>query len=507
MSYTILIIGNHPICSNLKEQYTANGYDVARIVDYSSAVETDINSYHEICLLADYYKEVMEADNEVMDLLAQIAIAYDPLLHGKKRLLCHLLLRSQPLLHMLRLEGFSTNLENVLEINPFTIEDQWAQALTLQLDREPITIRSEKTVHLVIFGMNQMAELVAFNAAHVCHYPNNIMKDHSLRTRITIIDEDAIKKSAELIQRYYYLFENCYYRFVDPQNNSKVTRTYPPRYKTREDFVDIEWEFVSSTPYDSLVRNKIKQWAINPLQLLTIVFAGDNTESVLSDATHLPEEIKSEKIPVFMYMKNDIAFMQIQHNDSLGILCPFGMTDRGYDVHLPLLKMAKNVNYIYNKCSVIKKDDGTWEMEYVVEIDEEEKETLWQKLPFNKRMSSLYNALTIGVKMRSMGFKEDEWEKFYDISQEEIEVLAHVEHNRWCVEELLMGWRPCNEEEQHEVEADISKKEELKKRKVHYDLRSYNDLRPDATGETVKNLDRCLSACIPLIAKESKVSI
>ena len=121
-----------------------------------------------------------------------------------------------------------------------------------------------------------------------------------------------------------------------------------------------------------------------------------------------------------------------------------------------------------------------------------------------KRMSNIYNAMTIGVKMRSMGFKEDDWDKFYDMSQEDIETLAEVEHNRWSVEELMLGWRPCTDQEQREVESDISMKEILKKRKIHYDLRAYNDLRPDSSGKPVQIYDRCLSACIPLIAKESR---
>ena len=45
---------------------------------------------------------------------------------------------------------------------------------------------------------------------------------------------------------------------------------------------------------------------------------------------------------------------------------------------------------------------------------------------------------------------------------------------------------------------------ELKKRKIHYDLRAYNDLRPDSSGKPVQIYDRCLSACIPLVAKKSK---
>ena len=142
-------------------------------------------------------------------------------------------------------------------------------------------------------------------------------------------------------------------------------------------------------------------------------------------------------------------------------------------------------------------------MEYVVEVDNDEKEELWKGLPSIKRFSSIYNAMTIGVKMRSIGLPENDWEKFYDISQQEIELLSQVEHNRWCVEELILGWRPCDEKEQAEVEKDIHQKEKLKERKIHYDLRPYNDLRPDASGKPTQIYDRCLSACLPLIAKIS----
>ena len=68
----------------------------------------------------------------------------------------------------------------------------------------------------------------------------------------------------------------------------------------------------------------------------------------------------------------------------------------------------------------------------------------------------------------------------------------------------MLGWRPCTDQEQREVESDIRMKEILKKRKIHYDLRAYKDLRPDSTGRPVQIYDRCLSACIPLIAKESR---
>ena len=140
-------------------------------------------------------------------------------------------------------------------------------------------------------------------------------------------------------------------------------------------------------------------------------------------------------------------------------------------------------------------------LRYAVEIDFDEREKSWRRLSSVKRMSSIYNAMTIATKMRSVGLEEDEWGKFYDISQEDIELLAQVEHNRWCVEELILGYRPCDDEEQEMVELDIKQKRVLKGNMIHYDLRAYDDLRPDETGKSSKVYDLCLCSCLPLIAK------
>ena len=502
MQNKVLVIGSHPISSVLVRQYCQRGDKVDYLVDCHGLTEEIILSVQEICLLASSDKMPITADDEIMEALGRVAAAYQPEENSGRKLLCHLLLRSNTLLHMIRLEGFKKDIEEKLEIYPFTIEDLWSQKLALGLDYKPITIQSEQTIHLVIFGMSKMAELTAINAAHVCHFPNYI-KNHSQRTRITIIDERIQENCFKWIQKYQHLFDNCFYRFVDPQKRPTIS-TFPPCQKQMEDFVDVEWEFVSTSPYDEIVRNKIKQWALSSSQLLTIVYANDNTEQNLTNATHLPDEIEMAAVPIYVYMQSDYSFLQINHTGKVTNIRPFGMSNYGYDINIPFVQMAKTVNYIYNQCRVMESNDGSWKLEYTVEVNAEERERLWNTLPFNKRMSSIYNAMTIGIKMRSMGFKEDEWEKFYDISQDEIEILAQVEHNRWSVEELILGWRPCSAQEQLEVEADIKIKEELKKRKIHYDLRPYRDLRPDASGKPVQIYDRCLSACIPLIAKESK---
>jgi len=309
MNSKILIIGNHPINADLTRQYSQRGDEVVALMSNQTLGKTDIATYKEFVLLADWDANPFDADNKVMSILQQIA-ANAPEPKNGKRPLCHLLLRSHSLLHMIRLDGFRKEIEDKLEIIPFTMEDQWSQIIAMGLDREPITKQSEKTVHLVIFGMSEIAEQVAINAAHVCHYPNYLQKDHSLRTRITVIDDAAFEKSREWVQRYKNLFDNSYFRFVDTKKNPAVTNTYRPMFKDREDFVDVEWEFVEASPFDKLVRNKISKWSTSASQLLTIVFADDNTDIGLSNALHLPEAIISAQIPVYVYMQSNKAFIK-----------------------------------------------------------------------------------------------------------------------------------------------------------------------------------------------------
>ncbi len=503
MNNKILIIGNHPIFTDLRKQYSQRGDEVVAMESEQGLEKTDVAAFKEMVLLADYDSDPMDADNQVIGILQHIA-TLTPSRQNTKRTLCHLLLRSQSLLRMIRLDGFRKEIEDVLEVNAFTMEDQWSQTVAMSLDREPITKQSERIVHLVVFGMSEIAEQIAICAAQVCHYPNYLQSGHTLRTRITVIDEQVFEKSKGWIQAYKHLFENCYFRFVDCKKRPAVTNTSQPMYRDREDFVDVEWEFVSASVYDSLVREKISNWAVNPSQLLTIVIANDNSDTGLNDALYLPDEIIAAQIPVYVYMQSNRAFGQIKHTKNTPLVIPFGMSDYGYDINIPIVKMAKNVNYIYARCYEENYQEWGGHLRFSVEIDEEEREKFWAEKSGVKRMSNIYNAMTIGVKMRSMGYGEDDWDKFYEMSKEDMEILAEVEHNRWSVEELILGWRPCTDKEQREVEADISMKEILKKKKVHYDLRAYNDLRPDETGKPVQVYDRCLSACIPLIAGKSK---
>ena len=81
------------------------------------------------------------------------------------------------------------------------------------------------------------------------------------------------------------------------------------------------------------------------------------------------------------------------------------------------------------------------------------------------------------------------------LSDEEVEVLARLEHNRWNVEKLLMGFRKAHKDED-KYEAKAESKAKLKKNKdrfIHHDIRPYDQL------DAVKELDKEFSKYIPWI--------
>lgn len=438
-----------------------------------SSDDIDINDCNELCLLAGKGE-----DEKAIAMLAELAAGYDVNTHDGKRLICHLLVQDNRTLRMLQTCDLHDAVRQKMDVYPFSMDEVWSRGIVL--DYEPITIQSEKHVHLVIFGMGEMAEMVAIQAAHVAHYPNYV-RDHSLRTRITMIDAQAEQKSVEFIKRYQHLFDNSYYRVVKPSEEKAIVLFHKPMYEgKREDFLDVEWEFVDAESWNVDVRDKLRLWAKDEKQLLTVVMADKDVYKNKSDSLLLPQELYQRAIPIHIYSPQN----------------------EGYYVTLPLVRMAKNVNYIYGRCYNENVEDWKGYLRYSVEIDSEERERSWAKLSNVKRMSSIYNAMTIPVKMRSVGLNENDWDKFYDLSQQDVELLAQVEHNRWSVEELILGFRPCTDKETEIIDADVAnQKDAFKSRKIHYDLRAYNDLRSDKTGRGVQVYDLCLSACLPLIAK------
>ena len=83
----------------------------------------------------------------------------------------------------------------------------------------------------------------------------------------------------------------------------------------------------------------------------------------------------------------------------------------------------------------------------------------------------------------------------YGNLEKEVKELAKVEHNRWNVEKLLMGYRkPHLDEDKYEASgADAKSLSRNKKVFIHHDIRPFEDL------DNVKELDYEFTRYIPWI--------
>lgn len=88
-------------------------------------------------------------------------------------------------------------------------------------------------------------------------------------------------------------------------------------------------------------------------------------------------------------------------------------------------------------------------------------------------------------------------ENLRELSEDEIETLAEVEHNRWNVEKLFMGFRPANKEER-KLSSQDDKRKELKDRGIHPDIMPYEYL-----DKETKDIDRNLTRNIVGILRDS----
>ena len=341
--------------------------------------------------------------------------------------------------------------------------------------------------HIALFGSVSFYRKKAIVKALLSHYPE-YERDSSLRTRISVLVDD-VKEIHDFIFDYQELFDNSYWRIVDLTNDKPKVELHRPHYEgRRKDFVDVEWEFIIGHLSHPVLQEKLRRWANDPKQQLTISIGYNDSEKSHSIAEKLRRRLPSS---VKIEVKEDNPEEEAKRNAEL-------------------MEMAKYLHYFYQV---------SFELKHVpTELPEDEVNKAWDSIKDEKmKRSNIYNVMSIPVKMEILGHDRSDWDTFYALTAEEIEQLTAVEHNRWCVERLIQGMRPCTDQERKEIEEDLQrricdeqyakanpvslKKRYKNERNAHYDLCAFSELRVDETGLPVTRYDRDLTAAIPLIVK------
>lgn len=347
--------------------------------------------------------------------------------------------------------------------------------------------KNNKVKHLLLLGSPDSWQSTAIEYALTYHFPEYEANSRK-RTRISVLVESKAEVH-DFVFEYQELFDNSYWRIVDLTDGKPGIEKHCPQYEgLRKDFVDVEWEFIIGRLSNPLLQEKIRRWAADSTKQLIIAFCHSDREKNERYAEKLRRRL-STKVR-FEIHNQDTATEKKRHSE--------------------LMEMAKYLNYFYK---------ASYELKHVpTELPEEEVDKAWNEIEDERlKMSNVYNVMSIPMKMEILGHPRDDWETFYALTADEIEKLTAVEHNRWCVERLIQGSRPCTDTERKEIEEDMRlrladpeyatanpvslKKRYKNERNAHYDLCAFSELGVDETGLPVTRYDHDLTAAIPLIVK------
>lgn len=452
-----------------------------------------------------------EHDSVSVNALIQISAILEA--RGCRSLPCHLSFEYQSSFQVFQLidSEQAGRMKGRIHFSATNFHENWAQRVLVSgscscngqelryppLDRGGIGAESGCCVHLIVAGMTRMGVAMGVTAAHIAHYPNFVAR--GIRTRITFIDPDAEREMNFLKGRYESLFRLSHHRLRTFDAAGRETlRVHTPS----EDFLDVEWEFVAGGIETPAVRRLLDEWTADEKALPALAICGNAAPENVAAALYLPQSVYEREIPIFVYQRETATILDIaRRSHRYRNLYPFGMMCESYDATLKQrIGKAKRINYIYESFFTARAAAEKEAQERGERFDfdafaagfappewsDEAIDRAWNDLSLALQWSSIYAANAIPTKLRSQGIDSC---RPRPLTAEEEETAARVEHNRWNVERLLMGYRPATAAERERACTDSRYGKMLKtKCFVHINIAPY-----EAVPEDTRAIDRILS--------------
>ena len=427
---------------------------------------------------------------------------------------------------------------------------------------EGIKPNDKKHVHMVIVGSNNFASTIAIEAAHMHHFPN-FDKDHSQKTRITFIDHKADLEMPLFFTRTRHFSEVQPFLYCDMSvKNAKYAPEIHKELLSQDidkfNFLDVEFEFIKGDVFSKQVQDLLRQWAVDNEQCLSVFLAMTDQRNNFIMGMNMPDEIYENRIPIFIRQERADNFVtNLRKADSTNLdynyiknkgvereerkgryayIYPFGMEDMAYCFDETSLKRAKLINYIYDylykylgeKLALGEKDEGELKKYMLSVVDmmmadtpdiiRTECDKAWKKLSVAKKWSNFYCADNIKCKLDTLRVMRGREITPNDIlTDDEVRVVAVMEHNRWNVEKLFMGFRVAKpvecfydikdtiEHNEVKYKGDLmdkfwdnygNVKDNNKNLFIHSDIRPYDELNTKG-----KLLNEITAYCIPWILR------
>jgi hypothetical protein len=467
----------------------------------SDIAKLNVEKCKQVFILGEEDEDDHDSQNiECLSIISEIQAKAD------KNKQCHVLFKDRTTFSAFQQHEI-LDIRKKIDFVPFNYYDMWAQKIFVDnsyndgeityrpLDYKTITADSNKRVHLVILGMSNMGIALGEQAVQLCHFPNFITK--GIKTRITFIDENADREMNLLKNRLRSFFEKVDYSFR-VLNEMELDALA----KTKNYFTEIELEFIKARFEDDEVQCFLEDAAREEDTYLTIAVALPDSSASLSTALYLPTLVYDSGASILVRQENSCALVSMlskEEEDSVyrkyKNLRPFGMFSNSYDIKQNDDILPKMIKYAYDKTSF---SEVQTIKDFPIEVICNNWLENWEK---NQSISALkasnrYAANFIPVKQRSLGIQEG-----VDLTPEQINLAAQIEHNRWIVEKLLVGFRAATPEEAAAIAKDINQKRYYKAHFVHPDIKAYQDLGKDDKKIDVRIYDINISNSLPYMLK------
>jgi hypothetical protein len=366
----------------------------------------------------------------------------------KNKTQCVVHIQNLELIDLLEHHQIFTDQNPLFELNLFNTYENIARYLYIKYPPYLLTDTNSQEsppIHFLIVGFNFLSESIIVQNAQIGHYANQT------KTHLTIIDSDIESKKINFFQRYPRIEELCEFNFLDEAIEN----------------VEISQNTITTDE--------------KRIPITSAVVCENNDMKCLSTSLLLLKKIKDEEIFIFMYLMHDIGLSLFLNKEfaDYSRLIPFGMIEtistKEFVIGEKLNSLAKTIHSNYVESMIKTFQDDSYQ-----DIMQP-----WELLTNEIKDSNKKQADHILVKIHIIGAKIQKQTNSdssnFSFSQEEIELLARIEHNRWLTNRYLGGWTFGNERNSKE--------------KITPDLIEYDSLDEDAKEKdrnTITNIPKYL---------------
>ena len=344
---------------------------------------------------------------------AAISVQVRELLHGSKRraLFCLVHISDFNLWRLLKEREITAPADDAFRMEFFNVFERGARSM---LNLFPVFGPAQETqrapAHLLVIGVGHMGESLVMRAARDWWA---LQRNSSTKLTITILDKDAQRKTRLLCTRYPQLEKTCTLHIQEMDTNA-------PEFQRGDFLFNANGSCKFTAAYVCL----------------------DHEANSLATALLLLQKTRTDRLPIVARMNHELGFAALLHgqvDDDHNTLHAFGLLSRTCKLDLlfggtyEILAQAIHEDYVHKQENFGKIAANNLSMKP------------WEELPDYLKESNRHQASYIGAKLKAVGctiIPLTDWDAdLFRFASEEIELMAKMEHERWCAERLREGWR------------------------------------------------------------------